>query len=177
MIAKKITFSKILFFPIWDRNDLKFFPFWGSYKFPLDLKLHLILVLYALVYIQWFWPILSSPSKYQFSTTGGVLWHNLIWRYIFFSSIFRRPEKRGERPGMASQQWQSWTWWCHWGCQRENAQQVTANHLWRSSFVSSSLTLWRSKSKTACHFKILFNNRSLCELHWGQKCLEWVIIG
>ena len=27
---------------------------------------------------------LSSPSKYQFSTTGGVLWHNLIWRYIFF---------------------------------------------------------------------------------------------
>ena len=28
--------------------------------------------------------ILSSPSKYQISTTGGVLWHNLIWRYIFF---------------------------------------------------------------------------------------------
>jgi hypothetical protein len=26
---------------------------------------------------------LSSPSKYQFSATGGVLWHNLIWRFFF----------------------------------------------------------------------------------------------
>ena len=53
MIAKRLFFSKILFyfFQYGTGRILKFFQFWGSYKFPLDLQLHLILVLYGWCYL------------------------------------------------------------------------------------------------------------------------------
>ena len=50
--SQKIIFSKTLFyfFQYGKGRILKIFHFWASYKFPLDLKLHLILVLYGLPY-------------------------------------------------------------------------------------------------------------------------------
>ena len=56
MITKILIF--IYFFQYETVRILKIFHFWGSYKFPLDLKLHLILVLSAL-----FWSSLGLKWK------------------------------------------------------------------------------------------------------------------
>ena len=90
--SQKIIFSKILFyfFQYGTGRILKNFHFWGSYKFPLDLKLHLILVLYALVYIQWFWPILSFFLLLQNTSSAQqeVFYDTISFDDIFFFLLF-----------------------------------------------------------------------------------------
>ena len=55
------------------------FHFWESYKFPLDLYLHLILVLYvSTYYLVWLITLLKKIKRLFFSNTMKVKLHNYV---------------------------------------------------------------------------------------------------
>ena len=72
-----------LFIPICDRKDLKKNHFWGSYKFPLDLKLDLVYISMSMIY-----EIKKHLDFRKFSRVTQNLSYIKIYLYLLFITAF-----------------------------------------------------------------------------------------